>query len=82
MRFFKPGVQRVINLVVAAAAVCALVLPVTWAYRQGQEARLWRETACAYRLREAARPTNFALAVRYGDDPCATRGRQGQGLAP
>jgi len=51
MRFFRPGVQRIINLVVACAAVCALVLPVTWAYRQAREAHLWRETACAYRLR-------------------------------
>jgi hypothetical protein len=40
MRFFRPGVQRIINLVVAGAAVCALVLPVMWAYRQGREARL------------------------------------------
>ena len=82
MRFFKPGVQRVINLVMAGAAVCAFVLPITWAYRQAQEARLWREKACAYRLREAARPTHFVLAARYGDDPCTTRGRHGLGVDP
>ena len=51
MRFFRPGVQRIIKLVVAGAAVCALVLPVTWAYRQAREAHLWRKTACAYLLR-------------------------------
>ena len=82
MRFFKPGVQRIINLVVAGAVVCAFVLPVTWAYRQAGEARRWRETACAYRLRETAGPTNVLLAVRYGDDPCGTLGRQGLGVAP
>lgn len=82
MRFFKPGVQRVINLVVAGAAVGAFVLPVTWAYRQAREARLWHETACVYRLREAARRTNFMLAARYADDPCGTLGRLGLDVAP
>jgi hypothetical protein len=82
MRFFKPGVQRVINLVVAGAAVCAFVLPVTWGYRQARDARHWHETACAYRLREAARQTNFLLPGRYGDDPCGTLARLGLDVAP
>ena len=82
MRFFKPGVQRVINLVMAGAAVCALVLPMTWAYRQAREARLWRETACLYRLREAAPRTNLMLAARYGDGPCGTLGRLGLDVEP
>ena len=64
MRFFRPGVQRIINLVVAGGTVCAVVLPATWAYRQGQEARLWRETACVYRLREAG----------GGPTPCSPSG--------
>jgi len=73
MRFFRPGVQRIISFVVAGVALCAVVLPATWAYRQAQEARLWRETACAFRLREAAGRTNVMLSVAYGDDdPCGT----------
>jgi hypothetical protein len=80
MRFFRPGVQRIINLMVAGAAVCALVLPVTWAYRQAREAHLWRETACAYRQREAAGRTNVMLSVGFrDDDPCGTPRRQGLG---
>jgi hypothetical protein len=83
MRFFKPGVQRIINAVVIGTVVGALVLPVTWGYRQRQEARTWHEAACAYRLREAARRTNFMLAVKDGENACATLARLGlDGAAP
>jgi hypothetical protein len=78
MRFFRPGVQRIINLMLTGAAVCALVVPATWAYRQALEARRWRETACAYRSREAAGRTNVVLSVEYeDDDPCGTPRRPG-----
>jgi len=80
MRFFRPGVQRTINLVVAGGTVCAVVLPATWAYRQGQEARLWRETACVYRLREAGGRTDAMLSVGYrAHDPCGPPRRPGPG---
>jgi hypothetical protein len=83
MRFFEPEVQRIINLVAIGVAVGAFVFPVTWAYRQTQEVRAWRETACAYRLREAVRRTNPMLAVGYGhDDACATLDRLGLDVSP
>ncbi len=82
MRFFKPEVQRVINVVAIGAAVGAVLLPVTWGYRRGQEARAWRETACAYRLREAVRQTNSMLTVGSGADACATLSRLGLDIAP
>jgi hypothetical protein len=77
MRFFRPEVQRIINVVVIGTMVGAFVLPVTWGYRQQQQARTWHETACAYRLREAVRRTNFMLAVKGGEDACATLARLG-----
>jgi hypothetical protein len=75
-------VQRIINVVVVGAVVGAFLLPVTWGYRQGQQARAWRETACAYRLRDAVRRTNSMLTLRSGDDPCATLARLGLDLTP
>jgi hypothetical protein len=82
MRFFKPEVQRIINVVVVGAMAGAFLLPVAWGYRRGQEARAWRETACAYRLREAVRRTNSMLTVGSGADPCATLARLGLDVAP
>ena len=83
MRLFRPEVQRIINPVVMGAAVGAFVLPVSWGYRKGQEARAWRETACAYRLREAVRRTNGMLTAGAGEtDPCATLSRLGLDVTP
>jgi hypothetical protein len=81
MRFFKPEVQRIINVVVIGTVVGAFALPVAWGYRQRQEARTWHETACAYRLREAVRRTNFMLAVKNGEEACATLARLGLDVA-
>ena len=81
MRFFKPGVQRIINVVVIGTVVGAFVLPVTWGYRQRQEARTWHEIVCAYRLREAVRRTNFMLAVKDEENACATLARLGLDVA-
>ena len=81
MRFFKPRVQRIINVVVIGTVVGAFVLPVTWGYRQRQEARTWHETACAFRLREVVRRTNFMLAGTDGENACATLARLGLDVA-
>lgn len=81
MRFFRPEVQRIINVVVIGTVVGLVALPVTWGYRQRQEARAWHETACAYRLREAVRRTNFMLAVQDGEEACATLARLGLDIA-
>jgi hypothetical protein len=79
MRFFRPEVQRIINMMVIGAVVGALALPITWGYRQRQEARTWRETACAYRLREVIRRTNsmVTVTVRDGADACVALARLG-----
>lgn len=83
MRFFRPQVQRVINVVVVGTVIGAFAFPVTWGYRQHQEARTWRETACVYRLREVARRTNAMLAIagKDGEDACATLARLGLDVA-
>jgi hypothetical protein len=83
MRFFRPQVQRLINTVAIITVVGAFVLPLTWGYRQHQEARTWRELACAYRLREVVRRTNSMLdaPVKDREDACATLARLGLDVA-
>jgi len=80
MRFFRPQVQRVINMVGIVTVIGAFALPLTWGYRQHHEARTWRETACAYRLKEVARQTNSLLVVPR-EDACATLARLGLDVA-
>ena len=84
MRFFRAEVQRIINMAVIGAVVGGLALPLSWGYRQRQEARTWREIACAYRLRDVVRGTNslLAVAVKDGAAACATLARLGIDVAP
>jgi hypothetical protein len=83
MRFFRPQVQRIINMVAIGTVIGAFALPLTWGYRQHHEARTWRETACAYRLREIARQTSSMLVVPVKDreEACATLARLGLDVA-
>jgi hypothetical protein len=83
MRFFRPAVQRILNTVMIGAVVGAFAVPLAWGYRLRQEARGWRQTACAYRLREVVqRPDSMrAVAVKDGEDACATLTRLGLDVA-
>lgn len=65
MRFFIPELERALKVIAVVALIGAIALPVGWGYEQRQRARAWRETACAYRLREVARATNSLV----GSDP-------------
>ena len=54
-KVFWPGVEICLKLGLALVTLMAVVLPLAWGYRQHAEAELWRDVACAYRLKEALR---------------------------
>ena len=59
--FFVPQLQRALEVVAVVALIGMIVFPLGWGYAQRQQARVWQETACAYRLREVARETNVLV---------------------
>ena len=56
-RFFVPQLERALEVIAVVALLGMLVFPLVWGYEQRQQARVWQEAACAYRLREVARET-------------------------
>jgi len=83
MPLFQPEVERFIKYVGAGAVIGTFLLPLEWGYHQRQEARTWRETACAYRLRDLARlpdPAGRTAAIvrpPRAEDSCTTLRRLG-----
>ena len=59
--FFVPQLQRALEVVAVVALIGMIVFPLGWGYAQRQQARVWQETACAYRLREVARETSVLV---------------------
>jgi hypothetical protein len=60
-RFFVPQLERALEVTAVVALLGMIVSPLVWGYEQRQQARVWQETACAYRLREVARETNVLV---------------------
>lgn len=77
MRFFRPEVERALATIGVVALLSAIVIPTRWGYEQRRLARTWRETACAYRLREVARGTSFLVNIDHSRDACAKLHRLG-----
>ena len=77
MRFFIPELERALIVIAVLALIGAIVLPIGWGYEQRQQARTWQETACAYRLRELARGTNFLVSIDRRGNACAALGQLG-----
>ena len=48
-------------MIAVVALLGMIVFPLVWGYEQRQQARVWQEAACAYRLREVARETNVLV---------------------
>jgi len=69
--FFRPELERALQVAAVLALVGAIVVPVRWGYEQRQQARTWQETACAYRLREVARGTNLLVGGDRRANACA-----------
>jgi len=77
MRFFQPEVEIVLKTVGVIGLSTLVVLPAAWAYEQRQQARLWRDVACAYRVKEVERHAPLLANLGQRPDPCATLHRLG-----
>jgi len=77
MRFFQPEVETVLKTVGVIGLSTLVVLPAAWGYEQRQQARLWRDVACAYRVKEVERHTPMFANLGQRPDPCATLRRLG-----
>src|SRR5437762_12835207 len=60
-RFFVPQLERALEVIAVVALLGMIVFPLVWGYEQRQQARVWQETAGAYRLREVAREANVLV---------------------
>jgi hypothetical protein len=69
-KVFWPGVEICLKIGVALVMIVVVVVPLAWGYREHAEAELWREVACAYRLKEALRDRHIRHA-ELGGRPCA-----------
>ena len=70
LKVFRPDVEICLRVGLAVVVLTAVLMPVAWAYRQRAEAELWRDVACAYRLKEALRDRLITQAD-VGGRPCA-----------
>jgi len=80
--FFRPELERALQVVAAIALVGAIVLPVGWGYEQRQQARTWQETACAYRLRDVTRGTSLIATIERRGNACAALRELGFDIDP
>jgi hypothetical protein len=70
LKIFRPEVEAFLKAIAVIALGTLLVLPLAWGYRQRNEARAWREIACAYRLKEALSDGRLLRAADQRVDPC------------
>ena len=69
-KVFWPGVELCLKIGLGLVMIVVIAVPLAWGYRQHAEAELWREIACAYRLKEALRERLISPAD-VGGRPCA-----------
>lgn len=69
-KVFWPGVELCLKAGLTLVVIVVVVVPLAWGYRQHAEAELWREVACAYRLKEAVRERHIGAGELRGR-PCA-----------
>ncbi len=81
-RFFVPQLERALEVVAVVALIGMIVFPLAWGYEQRQQARVWQETACAYRLREVARETNVLVRSDGRGGACAALRDLGLDVVP
>ncbi|HEX3176874.1 MAG TPA: hypothetical protein VHZ49_09365 [Methylomirabilota bacterium] len=70
LKVFRPDVEAALKIGLAVMVLTAVLMPVVWAYRQHDEATVWHEVACTYRLKEALRDRLVTPADVTGR-PCA-----------
>ena len=77
MRFFRHEIEIVLRGMGVVALSSLVVIPAAWGYEQRQQARQWRNVACAYRVREVERHAPMFSSLGQRPDPCATLQRLG-----
>jgi len=77
MRFFQHEVEVVLGSLGVMALSTLVVLPAAWGYEQRQQARQWRNVACAYRIREVELRAPIFAGLGQRPDPCVTLQRLG-----
>jgi hypothetical protein len=77
MRFFRREVEVTLKGLGVIGLLILTVLPVAWGYEQRQQARLWRNVACTYRIREVERRAPMFVGVGQTPDACRTLRRLG-----
>ena len=77
MRFFQHEVEVVLRILGVIALSTLMVLPAAWGYEQRQQARQWRNVACAYRIREVEQRAPMFASLGRRPDPCAALHRLG-----
>jgi len=77
MRFFQHEVEVVLKSLFLIALLSLVVLPAAWGYEQRQQARQWRNVACAVRIREVEQRAPVLASLGQRPDPCAILERLG-----
>ena len=80
MRFFRSEIETALKIMGVAALITLILLPAAWGYEQRQQARIWQNVACAYRIKEVVRQTPMIGSVEYRRDPCVALSRLGLDL--
>lgn len=70
LKVFRPGVEAALKTLAVIALLTLVVLPLAWGYHHRNEARAWREIACAYRLKEALSDGRLLTAADLRGDAC------------
>jgi hypothetical protein len=77
MRFFQREVEMILKGLGVIGLLILVVFLAAWGYEQRQQARQWRNVACAYRIREVERHAPMFNSVGQRPDPCTTLQRLG-----
>jgi hypothetical protein len=77
--FFRREVETFLRVTACALLLSAFATTLTWGYHQRQQARAWREQACAYRFADVARRATF-LGEDDVRDACGRLQSLGLGL--
>ena len=77
MRIFQHEVEVVLKSLGVIALSTLVVLPAAWGYEQRQQARQWRNVACAFRIREVEQRAPMFASLGQRPDACATLQRLG-----
>ena len=68
--FFRPEIERVVKVGVAAIAFSVFLGTFAWGYEQRRQAQTWRDLACTYRLADVGRRATFLAVDEQTPEAC------------